>query len=495
MRQPPLTTLVVLVAVAGLVTVGSRAVPPARTPAAVTAEVVGASAVCPDLRQTPGQLVTRVSVGAAPLPVGRTAVAGLLEAEQVTGSDGPRRLPVDTPGQVGVGLGTGVVADGLVVTGTGSLAAGLEVEQITRGETGRDRGLAGLRCSPPQTDAWFVGGGTTVGQRTVLVLANIDDTPALVDLRELSTTGQPDPRPGTGLAVAPHTRLVVSLDTLAPDRELLAVHVTTRRGRVAAAVRADLGKGANPAGVDWVPQSAAPARVVVVPGLPMGPGPRTLLVANPGQDATTVKVQVTRADGQFVPQGLDTVDVPPLTTVRIALGGQAATSALAVRVTSEGAPVLAGAMVQDVQQGGPVAELAFGGSAAPLSGPALLTDVVLDRPTESTLLLSALDRAASVLVSPIPVVGVTAPLPAPKTVQIAAGTTVALRVSTFLPPGSSRQLALEILPLEGSGPVWAARYLRARGARGPLTTLLDLQGPALRVPRPLVLRDPQVGGR
>lgn len=491
MTRPPLATLAVLLVLAAGASVGARSLP--RAPVAQTAEVVGASAVCPDLRQAVGRLTTRVSVGSAPLPAGRTATGGILESQQVTGTAAPVRLPVDAPGQVAAGLGARVAADGLVVTASGSLAAGLEVEQITRGETGLDRGLAGLRCSPPQTDAWFVGGGTRVGQRTVLLLANVDDTPALVDVAELSSTGQPDPRPGTGLAVAPHTRVLVSLDTLAPDRAQLAVHVTTRRGRVAAAVRTELGTGAAPAGVEWVPQSAAPAPVVVVPGLPRGPGTRTLLVANPGQDATAVQVQVTRADGQFVPQGLDAVDVPPLSTVVVPLTSQAATSALAVRVTTEGAPVLAAAVVQDTQPGTPVQELSFAGSTAPLSGPALLTDVVLDRPTESTLLLSALDAGATVLVSPIPVVGVTQPLPAPKQVQVAAGTTVSFRISTFLPVGSTRQLALEVRPLDGSGPVWAARYLRAYGARGPLTTLLGLQGPALRVPRPLVVRDAQAG--
>ena len=491
MKRPPLTTLVVVVALAAVGAVDAAR--PPRAAALRSAEVVGATAVCPDLRQTPGQLSTRVSVGAAPLPAGRAAASGSLEARPVTGRAVPRQLPVTEPGQVAVRLGTTVTDDGLVVSGTGALAAGLEVEQVTRGETGPGRGLAGLRCTAPLTDGWFVGGGTAVGERTTLVLADVDDTPALVDVHVLTASGQPDPRPGTGLTVAPHTRLVVALDTLAPDRTLLAVHLTTRRGRVAAGVRQELTQGPNPSGVDWVPQSAPPARTVVVPGIPQGPGTRSLVVANPGTDATTVRVQVTRADGQFVPEGLAAVDVPPLSTVPVVLAGQADTSPLAVRLTSDGGPVLASVFVHDVQPGAPVAELAWGGSALPLSGPALLTDVVLDRPTESTLLLSALDAGAAVLVTPVAVLGVTTPLPAPRTVLVAAGRTVALRLSTFLPAGSTSQLAFEVRPLDGSGPVWAARYLRARGARGPLVTLLDLRGPARRVPLPRVLRDPQIG--
>jgi len=458
-------------------------------------EVVGATAVCPDLRQTKDVLATRVSVGAAPLPAGRAGGEGDVEAIRVSAKGRPEPVPVTGPGQVGVGLGTSTDKDGLVFTSTGVLAGGLEVEQVTRGEQGIDRGLAGLRCEAPRTEAWFVGGATLVGDGSVLVLANVDDTPATVDVTVFSAAtkaGPPDARLGQGITVQPHTRQVLNLDTIAPDRNLLTLHVASRRGRVSAGVRHARADGRVPLGVDWVPQSTPPARRVVVPGIPQGPGVRTVLVTNPGTDDTVVSLRVTTKDGQFVPTKLDQLDVPAGTTISVRVDGIAATSALTATVTSEGAPVVAGALVQD-RQAGPVREFAYTAGSLPLSGPALMTDLVINRPTESTLILTALEDKATVVVTPIRVLGTVGVLPTPMTVEVPAGRTVTLKLSTFYPPGTEAQLALEVRPAPGSGQVYAARYLRERGARGPLVTLLDLQGPALQVSRPAVVMDGRLG--
>lgn len=456
-----------------------------------TVPVVGTSAVCPDLRQDGARLATRVSVGVAPAPDVPADDAGALTAVALNDVRGqPARLPVDRPGEVAVDLGTRLNGDALVVAARGPLAAGLEVEQVTRGETGAERGFAGLRCEAPTTQSWFVGGSTVVGDVTKLVLVNADDTPAVVDVAVFTGSGPADGRPGRGLVVPPRTRAAVELDALAPDRDLLALHVQTRRGRVAAAVRHVRFDGRVPRGVDWVPQAVPPAREVVVPGLPQGPGRRTVLVTNPGVDDTVVSIELTTGDGQFVPAGLDAVEVPAGTTVAKEVTALLQDGPAAARVRSDGGPVLAGGFVYDAQTG-PVRELAYAGSAVPLTGVAVLTDLVINRPTESALLLSALAQDAAVEVTPVAIVGRPGPLPASKRVAIPAGRTTALRLSTFLPPGATGRLAVEVRPAPGSGPLHASRYLRERGARGPLTTSLVLQGAAQRVERPVVHRDPR----
>jgi hypothetical protein len=228
-----------------------------------------------------------------------------------------------------------------------------------------------------------------------------------------------------------------------------------------------------------------------VPGLPKGPGRRILSVTNPGLDPTIVSFQLTTPDGQFVPTGMDALEVPAGTTLATELAPLTDKTAATVKVVSDGGPVLAGAFVYD-KQDGPVREIAYAGSAVPLSGPALLTDVVINRPTESTLFLTALDAAATVDVTPVPIVGVDGPLPPAKRVTVPAGRTTAVKLSTFLPPGASGRLAVEVRPVPGSAPVYAARYLREHGSRGPLTTMLVLQGAAQRVPLLAVHRDPMV---
>jgi len=488
---PPLA----LVGVVGLLVAGTAAATAAGLPALAgvgtgrPVTVIGATAVCPDLRQGVG-LTTRVSAGSA-----ATSTEGSIQTQRLSPS-GPRlRRAAVRPGQVSAGFGGDVSRDGMVVTARGPLAGGLEVEQLTRGDRAADRGFAGLRCGPPSSEAWFVGGGAAAGERALLVLANSDDAPALVDVAVFSSTGAQDPRRGAGLAVAPHSRTFVQLDTLAAGKDLLAVHVRTRRGRVAAALRHTRYDGQVPGGVEWVPQSQPPATTVVVPGVPVGPGHRYALITNPGPDDTTVSVQVTTSDGQFLPTGLEAVRVAAGHTVRERLDALTDTSGLALRVVSSGGPVLAGGYVLDTSDTGPVSEISYTAGSAPLSGPALLTDVDLDESRQETLLLSTLGAApASVLLRPVAISGSTTRLPGASTVRVPAGRTITVDLASLIVGATQGRFALEVVPTAGSAPVYAARYLRESGPDGPLTTLLDLQSPAQQVLRPAVVRDPGAAG-
>ena len=493
MSRPPFGTLTVSLAlVLGALVGGTPAHRGSAESTSQSVEVIGATAVCPDLRQRPPDLGTRVSVGAAPLPAGRKASPGTITAVRVSDLSQGQPVPVTAPGQVGVALGKTTNDDGLIIAATGELAAGLEVEQVSRGEKGAERGLAGLRCDPPQRESWFVGGATNVGDTTSLVLVNVDDTPATVDVTIFTAKGPADPRLGQGLTVQPHGRLIISLDTLAPDRGLLAIHVLSRRGRVAAGVRHSRTDGQRPLGVDWVPRTQAPSTSVVVPGIPEGPGARTLMISNPGVDDATVSVRVTAFDGQFVPSDLSSLSVPAGTTVAARLESVTDTSTVTASITSDGAPVIAGAFVEDGSTSG-IRDFSYTGGTQPLSGPALLTDLSINRPTESSLILSAPGDAANVLVTPITVIGVAGKPPAARLVPVPAGRVRTLKLSTFYPPGTKTLLAVEVTALPGSGPVYAVRYLKEHGTHGPLVTLLDLQGPAQRVVRPAVLEDRQLG--
>jgi hypothetical protein len=137
-----------------------------------------------------------------------------------------------------------------------------------------------------------------------------------------------------------------------------------------------------------------------------------------------------------------------------------------------------------------VEELALAGPAAALSGPAELTDLTVDRPTESYLLLSAVGDDATITVTAIVPEGGSVPGLAPsKQVVVPGGTTQVLPMSTFLPPASVAAFAVEVRPAVGSGPIYAARYLRTGGATGPLTTILALRSAAQEVQRPPVVTD------
>lgn len=502
MTRPPLGLVVVLALLAGGTALGGTVLDDAsrRTPSSSVTPVVGATAVCPDIRNRGEQVETRVSVGAAPAPDDVDDLVGQVLGQPLNERGVPSVLPVREPGQVAIGLAGELDGDAYVIDAQGPVAAGLEVEQITRGESGAERGFAGLRCEAPRTEAWFVGGSSAVAESTLLQLANPDATNAFVDVTVFTADGPVDARQGRGILVPGRKRAPIKLDDLAPGKDLLAVHVQAQRGRVAAAMRHVRWDGQTPRGVEWVPQAQPPSTEVVVPGLPSrdsaGFGRRYLYVTNPTTDDAVVSVQLTSGDGQFVPTGLEAIEVPAGRTVPTEITELMAESSAALRVTSDGAPVLAAGFVVDAQDPTqPIREFSYAGSARPLTGLAVLTDLVIDRPTESSLLLAALDGDASVEVSLVPIVGRSGALPAPKVVKVPGGRTTVLRLSSFFPPGTEARLAVEVRPVAGSAPVYATRYLRERGERGPLTTILQLQGAAQEVPQPLVRRDPGVGVR
>lgn len=457
--------LLVLGAGIGQATVEGSSAPAAR----VEVPVVGATAVCPDGPVTAG------AVGSG---------SGELLAGSLDGPPAPSA--VTRAGEAAAGL------PGPVLRARGAVAAGLAVEQVARRDEGEVRGLTAVRCTPPTTSAWFLGGSTVVGEAADLVLVNADDSAAEVDVRAWSASGPVEARPGRGLAVPARSRTTVPLDRLAPDRELLALHVTTSRGRVAPYVLHRRSDGRTPRGVDWVPAGPAPAAEVVLGGLPSGPGRRTVVLANPGDEDTAVRLELVTADGTLAPVE---VAVPAGSTVEQEVSEQLADVPAAVRVRSSGAPVLAAAMVYDLQDG-PVRELSWAGAALPLTGPALLADVALSAPSEQTLLVSALVEDAVVEVVPVPVLGAdgtssVVELPAPRRVEVAAGTLVPVRLSTFVEPGATARLAFEVRPVAGQ--VHASRYLRERTATGPLTALLPVVSAVPTVERPRVEADPLAG--
>ena len=484
MTRPPVALLGAVLALVVVVGTGAatRSAPSA-PPGTTAAEVVGAEAVCPALRRVAAdQLTTQVAVGVAPSSNAPGGSSSTVSATPLSGIPAP--LALQSPGQVAAGLGADVDDNAFVVRASGRLAAGLEVQQLSRAATGPHRGYAGLQCPRPRTDTWFAGGSLAAGETTTLVLVNPDDTGAVVDVQLWSTDGPVDARNGRGLTVPARGRSVLALETLAPGRSGLAVHVVAGRGRVAAALEHLRSSTGRPLGVEWVPASPPPATRVVVPALPAGPGARSLLVTNPTDTPTVVQLQLSAGTGQFVPVGLDAMTVPAGSTVSADLTALLATSPAAVAVTSAAGPVLAVGVAVDGGGGGQ--DLAYAGTAEALDGPALVSDAA---GSASVLLLSALGADTSATVTTLPVLGVAAPASAPRTVQVRGGSTVAVPLADLGLSAGSRA-ALQVTPAAGAASLYASVLLREDTADGPFTTLLTLAAAARPGLRPAVGADP-----
>ncbi len=430
--------------------------------AVLTAGLVATTVGAPERTEDPvPQLVPITSTSAVcpGVPADSTLSTGGGGAATVTG--GPLGGPA-----VPLGLGAVELPEPgdvpYVVSAQGDGAAGLVVTQATRTTTGTARGLAVLACPTPGTSSWFIGGATTVGALTELLLVNVEQAPALVDVQVWTASGPADPRGGRGLVVPPRGRLVVPLDRLAPDRDLLALHVATTRGRTAASVRTSRRDGRTPLGTDWLPPTAAPASEAVVPGLPAGPGGRSVLVANPSEVDAVVQVELTTDDGQLAELP---VEVPAGTSVVVDVSAQLRGTPAAARVVSDGPLVLAGAVIVDEQRA-PVRERSFAAAVPALEGGALLLSA--DTPGVQ-LLLSALFTDAVVEV-------------AGERVEVPGATTVAVPVAA-----TAAQVRVV------SGEVHAGWWARERGRAGLFTGGLPLRAPTRTALRPVVVADPGAG--
>lgn len=497
MTRPPLRLgvvvglLVVATAVGSLV---SSADAPTSTPDLVPVERAGA--VCPDLRQG-ASTTTAVAVGLAPAARDATAGSPTTVERTVVGTEDSDDLPLDTGGDVVVDLGLRVDDAGYAVEARGGAAAGLTAVATSLSVAGPTRGLASAPCLPAGTSTWLLGGGATVGDTSELVLVNPEPVEAAVDVMVLSAEGVPDARRGRGLQVPAGGRTVVPLDTLAPDRSSLAVRVQATRGRVAAALRHSRVDGATPAGLDFAAVSTGPAEQLVVPALPAGPGSRGVLLANPGETAVTVEVEVTTGDGQFVPEGLSAVEVPAESTRVADLTSALAATPAAVRVTGSGGAVVAAGVVVDTApgDGGPVQDFAYVAAVPPLTAPAVLPDVLVDGGTGSTLLLSAVRGDAVVDVELVAVSGGQDPDAPPRRVEVPGGSTVAVDLTAVLAPEFRGRVAVVVRPDPVGAPVHASHISSARPPGGPLLAAVALRGSRPDVERPQVVRDPAVGLR
>jgi hypothetical protein len=403
-------------------------------PAAQTGTVVPVNAAvlaCPDAAKA------RVGAVVGPVKGGQALVADLKSGHALSTLATPGVTWSTSPPDAGA----------VVIRADGGIAGGFVAEQTTRTK----KSLTGVRCTEPRIDQWFLGPGPAAGTVDLLV-TNVDDVAASVDVTALSNEGSLDTTDGRGLEVEPHSTRTIKvgrsadgLGSLAAPADTIALHVTATTGRVAAAVHEDLGKK----GADWVPVTAAPSTRVVLPGIPGGNGHRTLLVAVPGETDARIKVQIVTASGAFAPEGQDTIDAPAATVSTADLEGGFSDKAGAIVLSSD-QPIVAGfvATGDDVSFGAATAPLAGGGASA-------------DARDGSTLVLTAPQAAAKVRVTPVSAQGPGTPIE----VQVGAGRTLEVPQS---------QDGALIQPLPGSGPVYGARVMLAKEGDQRLLTILPI---------------------
>lgn len=209
-------------------------------------------------------------VAAVALPVRRSAGAGLVEStlaesDALDGAATVVTLPREAP------------------------AEALAASETVRPQTADVAGLAAAECLTPGRTAWLVGGSTTVGRSTWIVLSNSGAVDATVALRIIAENG-PIEAPGTsGIIVAAGEQRVLPLSGIAVNVESPVIEVTSSGGSVAATLQHSIVRGLDASGISIITPLDAAATRHIIPALPVINGQAVLegSTADGGADALT----------------------------------------------------------------------------------------------------------------------------------------------------------------------------------------------------------------
>jgi Family of unknown function (DUF5719) len=456
-----------------------------------------ATVVCPDARGGINKQVTWVR--AQGTGAGIVDGAAQITADALTLKAKDYAPATDALGLTPYGYALGGRIDkgnrALAFTATGPSAVGLGAIQVTRATTGLSRGIAVAGCAAPGTEFNFVGGSTVEGNQLKLVLTNIDDAPANVDVELLGTKGAVSTVGTQGLRVPPHERVSFDLVKLSPGQPELTTMVTAVTGRISAAELTSRRFGDTPRGIEWIPDAGPASRRALVPGMLAEPGKRTLVLANPGSEAANVTVQVVSDTGTFTPAGLESVTVGPTSVTAVSVTSALAGHPGALLVTSD-QPVAAAASQELTSTTSPDTDVTWSTQTPPLVGTAVIPTVPLNEAAgrDVWLYLTAVHGAGTVTITPTgPLEDTQTTFPPPVTVQVPAGETVTADLATLLGSGAGN-LTVDVSAGPGGDPVTASAVFREADSDGLMVGQLGLVSVPGVIELPAVREDPTVSG-
>ncbi|QIS38742.1 DUF5719 family protein [Clavibacter capsici] len=263
------TTGIVGVAVLGVVVTGALLLPPASD--AGTAPSVLVTPVATDQQRVcPGSVLRppeadATSTTAAVASGSAATTSGSATSGSAGSGPGVRTSRIQAPDvQGGASTEPSVLAVAGDVDGAPTDLAGASSEVATASDLA---GLAAASCAEATADSWLVGGATTTGRTTFVVLDNPSGVSSTVDLAISGEEGAVSAPGASGITVPAGTRRVLSLAGLAPDLASPAVHVQSRGGQVVARLEQSTVRGLLAGGVDWIGPAAAPATALAMTGL------------------------------------------------------------------------------------------------------------------------------------------------------------------------------------------------------------------------------------
>ncbi len=190
----------------------------------------------------------------------------------------------------------------------------LTANQTQLAATSSANGLAGAACQNPSSDIWLVGGSTSTGRESLLIIRNPSPVDATVDLEIYGEEGLLELPGLSGLAVTSGKTLVLPMAGLAPKAKTFVTHVTSKGGAIAAWLQVKSVRGLAAAGLDYVSPSIGASLSQVIPGIFIRGAAdaaalasanadyadlaQTIRVFVPGEKEANIKVQILGANAK-----------------------------------------------------------------------------------------------------------------------------------------------------------------------------------------------------
>ena len=431
------------------------------TPAVPTVEPVASSElVCPITTAT-SELTSVITAGVAPLTTVVDGTANLANLVKAGAATDP--LVIKSPGALVARVIEGESAPAQVASAIGSFATGFGADQSIRSGVGASRGLAIAPCGRPLTDGWIVGGESSLGRLTTILLVNNDDRPAQVDLEIYGANGPISSPAASGIAVAAASTQRVSLATLAPNEPVTAVHVLAQSGRVGASALEFDTRGLIPQGVSVISPSSS-GRSLVIPMVPKNVTGARLILLAPTKDSTA-HVTLLTPQGPVTPVGFDSVDLAAGQVANLDLTPALASTegGLVIRADHD---IVAGVLVitgtrEQLHEGdreSATPPLTSPGLITGLAGGNLINTLGIASPTAASTV--RIDLYASGSATPSWT----------REVKIGAGSIADVKV----PVSSAKATSMVLVTPVSGGPVYVTRVETEIGRNGPMVGLAPL---------------------
>lgn len=209
-----------------------------------------------------------------------------------------------------------------------------------------------VTCSAPVSSQWFVGATADITSKGSLNIVNSGLGKALIDIVIYTENGQLTPH---SISMKANSFTSITLASLAPGSQQIAIHLIPRSGRVNGYVVDERGKGLQSLGGDIVNGTSEPGKILQIPAIPQQTGkksstPHTLRLLVPGDVDARISAEIRSTDGTFAPVGINDRVIAHKKVIEIPMDVTMASGKFALHITSD-QPILGSVFSKTLSNG------------------------------------------------------------------------------------------------------------------------------------------------